>query len=141
MNREEALNLVKRDGMKLRFFSQEYKDDIELVRTAINNNAMAFQYASDRLKSNFKIVTTVIKKDWGAYVYVSQNIKKNKKFNSALVRAIPGIWVLLDEEMKKDRSMVISFQNRILRDPQRELFQSHIDHFHQEFKSNGTVKI
>jgi hypothetical protein len=51
---------VRRDGLLLRFASDELKDNHEIVIRAVNNNRDALKYASLRLQDNAEVLMTAI---------------------------------------------------------------------------------
>lgn len=49
-DRQLALNLVKKDGLILEFFCEEFKKDIEIIIAAITNNKEAKNFISESIK-------------------------------------------------------------------------------------------
>lgn len=78
--------LVAKQGLALRYASEEIKDDRFIVLAAIRNNQQAFDYASDRLKND-------------------------KAFLLALFPYTPAIFHRLNNELKNDKEFVLSAIN------------------------------
>lgn len=47
------LKVLKRNGLKLEFINDAFKNDIELIKTAIKNNPNAIEFVPENLKSTF----------------------------------------------------------------------------------------
>jgi hypothetical protein len=54
MNKKEALEIVKRDGLALKNLPQEFQRDKEIVFIAIESNPSAIEYVHDNLKNEAK---------------------------------------------------------------------------------------
>lgn len=56
--------------------ASNFKNDLELVKTAVTSNPNALQYASDRLRDHDEIVSIAAKKDRDSLRYASDRMKK-----------------------------------------------------------------
>ena len=78
INKEEALNLVIKNGAFLSCLSLDFKEDNDIVVAAIKNYSHAFSYASDKLKNNREIVLLALEADGENLKYVSPELKQDK---------------------------------------------------------------
>ena len=64
-DKQEALELVKKQGFELWRVSEDLKDDWEVAYAAVMNDGRAFRFVSKRLKHNIEFVLAVISEiDW-----------------------------------------------------------------------------
>lgn len=77
-NKEEALDLVNKNGVFLNSLSLEFKDDSDVVIAAIKNYSHSFAYASDRLKNDREIVLLALEDEGENLEYVSPELKQDK---------------------------------------------------------------
>ena len=61
LDREVARGALEKNGQILKFCSDDFKNDYELVKIAVTNNGMALDYASKNLKDNDDIVKIAMK--------------------------------------------------------------------------------
>ena len=66
-NKEFMLEMVKQNGYFLMYASDDLKDDFDLVKAAINNDAFSLRYASKRFLEDKKIVLEAIQKCGSLY--------------------------------------------------------------------------
>ncbi|EIF51362.1 DUF4116 domain-containing protein [Sulfurovum sp. AR] len=67
VNKEEAFNTVKTDGMQLRKCSGDLRNDKEIVLEAVKNNPHSLQFADDKLQNDEELLSYVTKDD--SYYY------------------------------------------------------------------------
>lgn len=58
-DRNFIMEVMKISGASLRYLDDKYKDDLEIVKTAINSDVRAYEYASERLKNYKEIIALV----------------------------------------------------------------------------------
>lgn len=90
-NREVVLNAVKSlsGWWALKYFGLFFRDDIEVVRAAINQDGKALQYASPRLRRNREIVLAAVKQNGNAILYASPSFYDDKEIVLAALNS-PG---------------------------------------------------
>jgi hypothetical protein len=69
--------------MNLEYASGDLKNDIEIVKIAIDNNPESFQFCSSKLRDNKDIVEMTMKKSLGCFdvlLYAGKKICKDKNF-------------------------------------------------------------
>lgn len=73
--KKQVLMAVATDGTLLRFVEPEFKNDFDVVWTAVNQNGLALQYASSRLKSDRFIVNESVKQFADSIMYAGKFLK------------------------------------------------------------------
>ena len=78
MNRnEEAFNHIKdevrRNGLVLKFLSNDFKRNKEIVMLAVTDNGLALQYASEHLKADLDVIKAAMIEDKDAIKYAIFN--------------------------------------------------------------------
>ena len=79
MTKQEALEVVKQDGMQLRTVSDELRDHRDVVLAAISDNPHALQFASEILQNDIGISSLVIKND--AYYFNVVDDRSGSRFS------------------------------------------------------------
>ena len=75
-DRNEAMEMVAKNGINLQYLSPELQDDEELVRIAVNQDGWALGYASPRLQDNDEIVKIALSRDSDALQFASHRLQK-----------------------------------------------------------------
>jgi len=60
-SRQEALEVVQKDGLALESVDDKFKSDSEIVLEAVKSNGWALEYAHETLKSDSEIVLEAAK--------------------------------------------------------------------------------
>ena len=91
-NREIVLAAVSAEGDTLEYASPRLKDDIELLKIAIDTNNYAhspLKYASTRLRDEKSVVTLAVEKNGHALEFASERLKNDKDLLSrAMVTSV-----------------------------------------------------
>jgi len=87
-NYDFCLNLVKHDGLLLKYLNFNYKNNYNIVLTAVKNNGLAIRYASNKLKNNFNIAFNAFQNNNIGSIYVYQYISKNLKENLFIINKL-----------------------------------------------------
>jgi len=77
---------VQNNGYVLEYASDEFKNNFEIVKLAVQKFAYALQYASNELKNNFEIVSIAVKTNGYALQYASNKLKDNFEIVSIAVK-------------------------------------------------------
>jgi hypothetical protein len=85
MNEEDALDIVTRNGLELRNL-ERFKNNKNVVMTAVATNGMALIYASEFLKNDKDVVTNAIRQNGGALTYASDAFKKDKHYATMAIQ-------------------------------------------------------
>jgi hypothetical protein len=81
-----ALEQIRRDGHALKLIPKRFKNDKEVVLTAINNyiddyiEITPFYYASDELKNDKEVVLAAFERDNGSFDYATDSLKDDNNF-------------------------------------------------------------
>ena len=78
-NREVLKKVLEKETSILKFISDEYKNDREIMLIAINTNPYALEHAGEKIKNDKEVVMTAVKKDGFVINYVSEYLKKDKE--------------------------------------------------------------
>lgn len=73
--KRELLLAVQTDGTLLRFAESEFRNDFDIVWSAVNQNGLALEFASFKLKSDRFIVTEAVKQYGPSLVYAGKFLK------------------------------------------------------------------
>ena len=95
------------DGERLQDFSEEDRNNKELVLVAVTNYGEALEYASDELKSNRDVVLAAVTNDGEALEYASDELKSNRDVVLAAVTNDGGALGYAHEMFLKDREIVL----------------------------------
>lgn len=61
LEREWALEIAKLDGVRIKIFSNEQKNDVEIAMEAVKNNGIAIKYISEQLQNKKEFVLAAIR--------------------------------------------------------------------------------
>ena len=75
----DVIKIVRKDGMNLKYTSEELQNNKEVVLTAINQNFDAIQYASIKLKNVFK---NILKDN----IEIEQKLNRLEQINNNLIK-------------------------------------------------------
>jgi len=110
--KEEALELVKTDGSKLRLLSAEFKKDKEIVYEAVKQNPYdGLKYAHTSFKSDSELVFMAVAKNGSALCMANDDLRKNKKLVLTAIHAIKDAtqtFVCADQSFRKDKEVVLA---------------------------------
>ena len=62
MDKNKAIDIVFKKGKDLDLLPEEFKDDKDVVKTALKNDGEAMEFVSDRLKDDKELVLLAIEK-------------------------------------------------------------------------------
>ncbi|VEU75347.1 Uncharacterised protein [Mycoplasmopsis maculosa] len=108
-DKEVILKILDKDGLALKFASNELKDDREVVLKAIKQNGLSLKFASERLKNNLNIVKAAISQNVNAYHHASEQLKNNYEIalmSAATIKEIP-------EGLKNNSNWQLDFANKL----------------------------
>jgi hypothetical protein len=121
IDRNNALQVVKLDGLLLNALISKFKDDREVVRVATQQNLEALTFASSRLQKDVDFVLDVIKGQEWAIKFAHQSLLNHPK---VLSEVSPEILQPLQEEYQQD---LIDLKNVWL--------DSFTDHIHSDLRT------
>lgn len=136
-NREEAIDLVSKNGFNLEKLSDNLKDNQLIVSLAIESQPRAIKFASKRLRSDKSIVMEALKRDifvtnhlgdtllsgediavmvasectWGCY-FLDPEFLNAKKVVIAAVKSQPLALTIFTKEMRDDYDVVLEAVSR-----------------------------
>ena len=123
--KDKVIEIVKKNGLKLRYIPDFYKLDKEIVLLAIKQNPRAIIYSNKSIRDNSDIIFTLIKQNGLLIKYLSYNSKSNKQVViTALLNNRDSItfvsnnlkylYYLSKEELMKELKKYIYHQNLLL---------------------------
>lgn len=74
LTREIILDYISKDGLNLQYFD-DFNNDFEIVKNAVNQNGMALKFASPFLRDNVEIALLAITKNSESIKFIGQNVK------------------------------------------------------------------
>nr|WP_286198284.1 DUF4116 domain-containing protein [Salinisphaera sp. G21_0] len=136
-DRELVLFLVQQNVDIFKYISNDFKDDIDIAKSAIRQYASFLKYASDRLRNDKSLVMFAIKIDGYSLAYASTDLKndpvvvmeatrtnyfayyhagKTVKNNETLLRKIievnPEVMQFATKSLKNDKDFVLPLLSR-----------------------------
>ena len=75
--REEALETVRKDGLKLQYVKEEFKADLEIALAAIGENSEAFHFAGEDLKNNRDFALAAVRKNASCIQFVNVEFQRD----------------------------------------------------------------
>jgi len=107
-NKEIALEAVAVNPWNISHTLIELKDDIDIIKTAINQRGIAIQYASERLKNNPEIIQLALKNELGSFKKLTNEMKSNFEFVSLELRKNSQFYFVLSPEQSKNETLIKS---------------------------------
>ena len=110
-NKFFVLCTVSANGNKLRNASMRFKDDEDVVITAIKDRAESILYASERIKKNKKILLMAIKKNPKLFklLTVSQEkLRNDKDFVLSVIKIDAMLLEFASEKLRDDKHIIFS---------------------------------
>ncbi|WP_422491189.1 DUF4116 domain-containing protein [Endozoicomonas sp. ALE010] len=111
-DRDLVLFLVEQNPKLFSYISDEFRDDIEIAKSAIGQQWLLLKYASDRLKEDKSLVILAIKSDGRAIKYASTDIKNDKDFVLPLLSRDARIYKYLSDRLKSDPDIQAAARNK-----------------------------
>ena len=110
-SRDEAIVIVRDNGLRLADLSEEYKSDKEIVLYAIRNNALALQYASNELRNDRIVVLAAVIDCPEALQYASETMQNDRIVKMAIENrySFPN---KVPDELKNNRDLIIALANK-----------------------------
>jgi len=106
-DKDVVLTAVKNNGRALQFASETLKADKEVVLAAVTNYAAALEYASTALKSDMEIVGTALKDNGLALVHCSDTLKANTEIVTIAITTNGSALEYAHEDIRRDKNMVL----------------------------------
>ena len=114
-NKEEVLEAVREDGMKLENASEELRTDKEVVLEAVTECGWALKYASEVLRADLNIVLTAVDigesgwRKWGdALKYASEELRADKDVVLWAIESYGPALEFASDALKADKEVVLA---------------------------------
>jgi len=115
-NKKFVLEQVQKNGNLLEYASDDLKDDVDVVKEAINSTYHALQFASTRLKNDSTLLKPFLKKKFYIIELVGDLLKDNEDFMAEAIK-IKGIAIKFASDRLLQSS---SFLKRLLKEVSKE---------------------
>lgn len=79
-NKLDILNIVSKDGLKIKDLPIHYKSDPEIVLNALNNNGLAFEFVNKIFQEHILFAIKATENNIDALQFAAENIRKDKYF-------------------------------------------------------------
>lgn len=109
--RDKALTEVKRSGLLLEQVKDEWKNDFEIVLTAVTNDGHAFVYASQELQKNKEIALAAIEQYPKIFNKIPKELLIDKKFMLSAVK-FKIDYRLVDSSLREDKDLALAFVSK-----------------------------
>ena len=113
-NKQEALEAVLQDGMKLEKCSEKLRSDKDVVEAAVANREKAMMFASEELKCDKEVIqsalmrSTTLTSEMGiAFSFVPEHIKDNEEMALIAISIFHGAFEYFSDRLKKDEAFLI----------------------------------
>lgn len=113
-NREFLITLIENCSggeFVLKFVSEQFKNDRELVLIAVKKYGKVLEFASDTLKNDKEIVFEAMKKYY-YFEFVSKELKNNKEFVLQVMDLNTFAFKYLSDELQNDKDFIIKMVNK-----------------------------
>jgi hypothetical protein len=108
-DRDFLLEMVSLDAYCLEFFSEELKQDEQIVLAAAKNSGnAALEFGSEKFKKNKNILTEVVKNSHNALSFLAENEKNDKKLVITAVDHNGYALQYASEQLRNDKDVVIA---------------------------------
>jgi hypothetical protein len=105
ISKQEALKILKKDGLKLKNLSPELKKDPEVVMTAIKNNGNAFQFTDSFFHDKMEFITTSVQNEH--FNFLESNLNSLKFTIEALKNQKLNFDQIQDENLKRNKDVIL----------------------------------
>jgi hypothetical protein len=113
MTKEEAIELVKQDASALQKLESPFRNDVDVILAAINNDRNSFKYASKEAQDNKELVLAIIN---GYYYpellqYLSNRLRNDKELVLLLVAKNASQLEFASDGLKNDKDIFYTAAN------------------------------
>jgi hypothetical protein len=105
-DREFLLELLKKDGLRIRYINEDLKDDKDIALAAISNDSYAYSYISQRLQNDREVVMVAIKKDPWTMYSLHGDFLKDKEIVIEAVQRDGLVLIYADKKLYLDRDVL-----------------------------------
>ena len=112
-NLDEMLEIVKKNGLNLKYASEELKNNKQVVLAAINQSPWAFKYASEALQQDYNIAFLTVSLDSVLLKDMSKELKNNRDIVLAAINSVDNVKSaysvrFASDELKNDKEIILS---------------------------------
>lgn len=108
-DRDFLLEMVSLDAYCLEFFSEELKQDEQIVLAAAKNSGnAALEFGAEKFKKNINILTEVVKNSNNALSFLAENEKNDKNLVMTAVRNNGENLEYASEELQNDKDVAMT---------------------------------
>eukprot|EP00927_Polykrikos_kofoidii_P053762 TRINITY_DN48324_c0_g1_i1.p1 TRINITY_DN48324_c0_g1~~TRINITY_DN48324_c0_g1_i1.p1 ORF type:complete len:988 (+),score=147.72 TRINITY_DN48324_c0_g1_i1:232-3195(+) len=107
-DRNDALTMLREDGMFLRHVSMELRSDREAVLTAVAQNGMSMLYADPCFSEDKEVVMTAVKRHGLSLEFASEELRADRDVVLASVEQSGLALAYCPEELRGDEEMVFA---------------------------------
>lgn len=104
-NITNAIEMVKKDGLALKFLPEHLKNNYEVCMAAVTNNGLALQYVPKELRENEVILKKALKENGLAIEFVPER-KITKEMAILAVKENGKALKLLPKKYKQDKDVI-----------------------------------
>ncbi len=113
-NKQEAIDTVSKDGMKLEECSDELRNDKDVVEAAVANREKAMMFVPEKLKCDKEVIQSTsirsktLSSEMGiAFSFVPEHIKDNEEMALIAISVFHGAFQYFSDRLKKDEAFLI----------------------------------
>ncbi len=121
-NRDECLDIVSKDGSKLKYCSKVIRDDLEVCSKAIKSYPKAFAFCSTRLKNDKYFCLFAVRKNVDNLKYCSESFRNKKGIMEKEIGIYnSNAFKYLGKELLDDKSFVLKILFKVINPTQINL--------------------
>ncbi len=111
-NKNEVIEVVKRNGRSLEHASYELQNDKELVLIAVKDNGWSLEHASDELKNDKEVVLEAVKNSGWSLKYASDELKNDKEVVLEAVKRDGRSLRYASDDLINDKEVILEAVNQ-----------------------------
>jgi lambda repressor-like predicted transcriptional regulator len=105
---QERIEAVRKNWQKLRYASEEIKNNRDIILEAVQQNGRALQYASEKLQNDRELVRAAVQNDVWALSCASKKLRNDHDFILEMVQQNANALLYASEKMKNKRDIVLA---------------------------------
>lgn len=104
---EVAITAVKANGQSLRFFSEEVRSNVEIVKIAVNNFCKSFAFAIGDARKNVEIAKIIASRGGETIALLDEELLDNAEIAEIAVNRNPKTLAYFSEKVRSDEKVVV----------------------------------
>lgn len=107
MKKEDALKMVKENGIDIKNLSEELKNDKDIIEAALSNDGMSMFFLSLENRNKKEYALMAVKQDGKALIYLNKELQEDINVVTAALSNYGVGYSHLNQEMRRDKNLLI----------------------------------